>query len=214
MVPLSKGEGLISIWTSKLHQLSHALYHCCMGWLEWIFAGKLLTCPNISVYKVIWEPINSSWVWSWSKRQPGKRTHLAGSHLVGDFGWLSQEPPWIICVHLSLSSFDAQLFIFFYFSAQAGRNGKCLKKQFMFARSSGSQSERGGSFGWCFSTDIREGGHGLSYSSSSKNSWYGGWRTKYKDWEEKKEKDQIGFKNLDVCDLRCLLTITCYCSSL
>lgn len=104
--------------------------------------------------------------------------------------------------------------LFSNFSAQAGRNGKWLKKQFMFSRSLGSQSERGRSSGWCFSTDIREGGHGLSYSSSSKNSWYGGRRTKYKDWEEKREKDQISFKNLDVCDLKCLLTITCYCSSL
>lgn len=39
-----------------------------------------------------------------------------------------------------------------------------------------------------FFTDIREGGHGLPYTSSSKSSSYGGRRTKYKDWEEKQKK--------------------------
>lgn len=42
-----------------------------------------------------------------------------------------------------------------------------------------------------FFTDIREGGHGLPYSSSSKNSSYGGRRTKYKDWDKKKKRKKI-----------------------
>lgn len=42
--------------------------------------------------------------------------------------------------------------------------------------------------GVMFSTGIREGGHALSYSSSSKNFSQGERSTKFKDWEKNKEK--------------------------
>lgn len=42
--------------------------------------------------------------------------------------------------------------------------------------------------GVMFVTGITEGGHGLSYSSSSKNSLHEGRSTKFKDWEKNKEK--------------------------
>lgn len=120
-------------------------------------------------------------------------------------------------MHLPLSSFDGQVFIFLFFSL-SGEKWKMPEATVHVFQVIKKPIREGMKLWVMFFTDIREGGHGLPYSSSSKNSSYGGRRTKYKDirigTKKKKKKDQISFKTLDVCDLRWLLTITCYCSSL
>lgn len=110
---------------------------------------------------------------------------MAGSHLLSGCRWLSQEPLWIICVHLPLSSFDGQVFVFL-FSSPSGEKwelpGAAVSQVIRKA------IREGLNLGVMFFTGIREGGHGLSYSSSSKNSSHRGRSTKFKDWEKNKEK--------------------------
>lgn len=110
---------------------------------------------------------------------------MSGSHLLSGFRWLSQEPLWIICVHLPLSPFDGHVFIFL-FSSLSGEKGKMPgATAFQVIRKA---VREGLNLGVMFFSGIREGGHGLSYSSSSKNSSHGGRSTKFKDWEKSKEK--------------------------